>query len=52
MVNTHGRLINAALGVDGRLSVIPSDTDADGPVRTGGDRLIRRRPQPRVFKER
>ena len=37
----YGRLRDAAEGADGSLYVITSDTDAYGPGRDGGDRLLR-----------
>lgn len=39
--NTFGRLRDVAQGKDGSLYVITSDTDAYGPGRPGGDRLLR-----------
>jgi glucose/arabinose dehydrogenase len=44
--NTYGRLRDVAQGADGFLYVITSDTDAYGPGRTGGDRLLRLVPRP------
>ncbi len=44
--NTYGRLRDVAQGADGLLYVITSDTDAYGPGRTGGDRLLRLMPRP------
>ncbi|MCU0585387.1 MAG: PQQ-dependent sugar dehydrogenase [Desulfobacterales bacterium] len=39
--NGYGRLRDVAQGADGLLYVITSDTDAYGPGRPGGDRLLR-----------
>jgi len=39
--DTFGRLRDVAQGYDGYLYVITSDTDAYGPGRSGGDRLLR-----------
>jgi len=39
-----GRLRHVACGPDGALYVLTSDTDAYGPGRTGGDRLLRLSP--------
>jgi glucose/arabinose dehydrogenase len=41
---SFGRLRDVAQGSDGYLYVITSDTDAYGPGRAGGDRLLRLRP--------
>jgi glucose/arabinose dehydrogenase len=41
LVNRFGRLRDVATGPDGRLYVLTSDTDAYGPGRRGGDRLLR-----------
>jgi aldose sugar dehydrogenase len=43
--NTYGRLRDVAQGTDGLLYVITSDTDAYGPGRSGGDRLLRLAPR-------
>jgi glucose/arabinose dehydrogenase len=42
--DSFGRLRDVAQGSDGYLYVITSDTDAYGPGRAGGDRLLRIRP--------
>jgi len=42
--DSFGRLRDVAQGSDGYLYVITSDTDAYGPGRAGGDRLLRLRP--------
>lgn len=42
--DSFGRLRDVAQGSDGYLYVITSDTDAYGPGRSGGDRLLRLRP--------
>jgi glucose/arabinose dehydrogenase len=39
--NEFGRLRDVAQGMDGALYVLTSDTDAYGPGRPGGDRLLR-----------
>jgi glucose/arabinose dehydrogenase len=39
--NAFGRLRDVAQGMDGSVYVITSDTDAYGPGRPGGDRLLR-----------
>ncbi|RPJ77496.1 MAG: PQQ-dependent sugar dehydrogenase [Desulfobacteraceae bacterium] len=44
--NAYGRLRDVAQGADGLLFVITSDTDAYGPGRPGGDRLLRLVPRP------
>jgi len=42
--NAFGRLRDVAQGADGSVYVITSDTDAYGPGRPGGDRLLRLAP--------
>ena len=46
--DSFGRLRDVAQGSDGYLYVITSDTDAYGPGRAGGDRLLRIRPAKRM----
>lgn len=45
--NEYGRLRDVAVGPDGFIYVLTSDTDAYGPGREGGDRLLRLVPEIR-----